>query len=640
MLEKSSTNIIINYCLECGWSISNKMIEEITGNKDPIFYCINCGVKLIKENLNQFDDFNIKTIPKKVDLNTFNQYNDNIEFDKGNIKTLIKNNKKFSKKDILNWIWLVKKFHSFITAHRFMSKYYDEEKVPSLSLMRKRLRSYLGVKQYERLLIKNKLAIKFLKNSMIPKQKQDDQYPYQFYLVYLEDLNLYKLYESQELMNNYNISTYSMSSDGISCLMPVEGFSKKICNTIIKISSRFDDILLSQNQSIYSIDDKLNIYKILAFKLKSGDRILMPRKLKVLVNDNPLDLKDCGFVCEINGKEYITFGKSKLFNIPRFIKKDFDLGFILGQYIAEGSMNIINLTCGTNKNIIMKVSEKVKKVLGIKFRLEQEKRENYKNAFKLRNESLLIKSIFTKGIGLKPALAHQKEIPPFIYNAPSDCVKGFLRGFTLGDATIKEQIRNSINMRNIKVRLYTSSPRLVFGINFLLKRFGIITNLEKIELSKKNPNWHDHYIIHIMGKRNYELLRKFVPETPMPKDKAPGKKCILYLNPWLKKVNIELKELYNYTFHSLYIKGLIGSPIHKLLYQGKNISENYLLRILTDIIKHGVTTPTLNILYSLFRHNTINLINKVKIEKMSYTSKKLITKEGNYISGLNQSYIS
>ncbi|MFX1502471.1 MAG: LAGLIDADG family homing endonuclease [Promethearchaeota archaeon] len=507
------------------------------------------------------------------------KYSDELRNNLLNTKINKSRNIKFTTRDVLDWLKLVEMFYSFITAYHFIKKYFKPQ-------------------------------------------------------------SQFKLIESHELNKNNHFYTYGFDNEGKSTIIKINKIYPNVIKQKIKLSTRFDYLTLESDQSVFRIDDDLEIWEEKADEIEIGNKILTPREFKVIVNNRPIDLKECGLVYSVKTQEYLTFGNEKIWEVPRFIDKSFGLGFILGQFISEGSMNIIDITSGTDKQLIHQVYEMVKRIFKIKFNISIEEKEDFKTLYKLRNESLLVKSIFTKGIGLKPALAHQKEIPPFLYNAPIDCIKGFLRGFILGDATLKEQIRKGTNLRNIKVRLYTSSSKLVFGLNFLFKRLGIISNLEIVKLSEKHPNWHDQYILHIHGKRNFIVLRQFIQEIPEPRDQAPGKKSVISLNPWLRLLNNELKEHFNTNFYNLYSNNQIQFPIHKLIYQGKNTSENYLLTTLEDLKKLGLTPPIFHKLYNILRYNTIDIVIKIKSKNTRYMLKRINTSEGNLISGLSQTYIS
>jgi len=60
MSVKKVKEIFIYYCQVCGWSISKKLLNEITGRKEHIKYCTECGAELIRGNIINDKEFAIK----------------------------------------------------------------------------------------------------------------------------------------------------------------------------------------------------------------------------------------------------------------------------------------------------------------------------------------------------------------------------------------------------------------------------------------------------------------------------------------------------------------------------------------------------------------------------------------------------
>ena len=149
-----------------------------------------------------------------------------------------------------------------------------------------------------------------------------------------------------------------------------------------------------------------------------------------------------------------------------------------------------------------------------------------------------IKLIFTKGLGLEAKHAPFKEIPPFLYNAPIECVKGFIAAFLEGDGSTEDRIRINSSRRDVDIRLFTSSRKLVYGLSFLLKRLGIINSVFKTEFDDiEHPTWYDAYTLRIKGKRNLNILRQIIPKVPEYGKFARGKAPEINLNPWIKKLD-------------------------------------------------------------------------------------------------------
>lgn len=94
--------------------------------------------------------------------------------------------------------------------------------------------------------------------------------------------------------------------------------------------------------------------------------------------------------------------------------------------------------------------------------------------------------------GYRPVHAWEKEVPSVILDAPESCIKGFLRGFRLGDG--------SIFIKKPRIRYHTTSTSIVNGLVFLLLRLGIFPNIYHYNRAKRGH--HDIYEIRI-GSREY-----------------------------------------------------------------------------------------------------------------------------------------
>ncbi len=374
---------------------------------------------------------------------------------------------------------------------------------------------------------------------------------------------------------------------------------------------------LPERSSLFTVDDDLNIIDIPVKEVHEGIPILMPRVIHVTEDHSPLDFSDYGEFSEENGIQYVKNALTKVF---RFVAKDFNLGYILGQYCAEGSMNVVSITCGNNKTEMEKVAYLVEKVFGYKPFIVGRNKEDYKTVFSVESNSILIKLIFSQGLGLKPKHAPFKEIPPFLYNAPIECVKGFIFGFSKGDGSIGEYIRErsfqTSPSRDIDFRLFTSSRRLVFGLSFLLKRLGLNAEISKREFdNEKHPTYYDAYSLRINGKDNLDDLRKFIPNLPEYGKYARGKAPSINLNPWIKLLNIELKDKYKLSLRMLVEKKHIPNMAAKCAQENniRNMSEGNLLKTLDFLHSSGYITPIVNKLCKIFENYTFTNVKTVEI---------------------------
>ena len=263
--------------------------------------------------------------------------------------------------------------------------------------------------------------------------------------------------------------------------------------------------------------------------------------------------------------------------------------------------------------------------------------------YTVKSNTVLAKSIFTKGLGLKPKKAPFKEIPPYLYNAPIECVKGFIASFLEGDGSTEDRIRINSSRSDVDIRLFTSSRKLAFGLSFLLKRLGIVNSVYKAEFDDtEHPTWYDAYTLKIKGKRNLNILREFIPYIPeigyFGRDKEP----VIDLNPWMKKLNVELKENYGLSLRMLSEKGNIPYIAARCAQQNStmNISESKMLDTLDFLIINGYTPPVVNKLWKIFAKNTFTKVKSIEISNEINTIYDLFVPfYGIYIAGIGQIYV-
>ncbi|MFX1295060.1 MAG: anaerobic ribonucleoside-triphosphate reductase [Promethearchaeota archaeon] len=456
-------------------------------------------------------------------------------------------------------------------------------------------------------------------------------------LLYNEDTHLFGLTEISKALVNENISTFGFDKNNQPKIMNVEKLIKHPKRETFEIRTQHGLISVTNSHSLFSVDEELNIVDVAGKDVKIGTPLLMSREINVPENNLPLDLNGC---CECLVENGVHFVKQAVTKAYRFIEKTYELGYILGHYIAEGTMKGVTITCGNDKSEMEKVAKLVKEIFGLPATLGKIHQERYLPVYNVTSRSKLANNIFTKGIGLEPVLSISKEIPPFLYNAPIECIKGFLAGIIIGDGSISDYTKKDSPRRDVYVRIWTSSKKLVFGINFLLKRLGIIARISKREFDQdENPNWHDAYELRIVGKKNLELLREFISEIPdvSGRDTSPT----IDLNPWMKRLNDELKDQHGTSLRKLVTAGLIPFVAAKCAQPtyNRNISESALLKTLEALLELNYITPTGSKLYQLFMKNTLTKVLSIEEEKtMDHVYDLSVPENENFIAGIGQIY--
>lgn len=405
----------------------------------------------------------------------------------------------------------------------------------------------------------------------------------------------------------------------------------------LEIVCKHGSAILSPDQCLFTIDNDCNIIEIKASELKVGTPLLMPRLLEVYSNDKPIDLVKFGKLIIRNNTQYIgQHGKIAY----RYIEKGPYLGTIIGQYEAEGTFpskyqsgTIISVS--VNKLYIQKLQKIIKKALGLEFRIIKRRVEKckkcgsqtvkngvyntcpkckdtiYQEYYELATKTKLAKTIFTKGLELEHAYSYLKELPPFLYNAPLKCQKEFILSYFKGDGS-KRDYRDKGGTFDINFE--TSSRRLVFGLNFLMKKLGVIMSINEHKPPSDRLNSKLMYSMIIRGSSNYEILKSYFNFLPEIDYTTSDIKPSINTQILLRKLNIELQNKYNISLRDLSNREIIpknATYVSTQLKRKTNLSEILLLRTLDGLKRLNLLTPLANRMERIFRYNTFTKVKKI-----------------------------
>ena len=481
----------------------------------------------------------------------------------------------------------------------------------------------------------------------------------QYQRVFIKDL------ENPELLENLN----EFQILGISRkLQPekvnISRFVKGKPQESLEITCSHGSVIITPDQFVFTIDDDGNIIEVKGSDLKVGMPILMPRILRIDPNDEPLDLINCGKLINKNNVQYIEqFAK----NANRFVKKNAKLGEILGQYAAEGTIpskfqpgTVISVS--TDKEYIQKLQKTVKEVFELEFQIQAKRVLKCKNCgsktiekgklnicpkcedgvyneiYELKTKTKLAKAIFTEGLGLKHAYSYSKELPSILYNSPPECEKGFILSYFKGDGS---ELDYRYKGGTFELNFVTTSRRLVFGLNFLMKKLGVIMNVRTHKPSNR-PNSKKLYQMNIRGSSNFEKLKPLFDKLPELNFSTSDIKTAANTQALIRKLNLELQKMRGISLRDLSNKGIIPKNALHIATQLKrktNLSEVLLLKTLDGLKNEKISTPLVEKLENIFRNNTFTRIKKIRSSKIPKTS-YIISVEGlGYCSGTAFIYV-
>lgn len=482
----------------------------------------------------------------------------------------------------------------------------------------------------------------------------------QYQRVFIKDLENPELSEN---LNEFQILGISnkLQPEKVNISRVIKGEPRECLEIICSHGS----VIITPDQFLFTIDEDCNVIEIKGSDLKVGMPILMPRILGIEPNDEPLDLINCGKLTNINNTQYIEqFGKKAY----RFVKKNANLGTILGQYEAEGTIpskyqpaTVISVS--TDYEYIQKLQKILKELFGLEFQIDakrvtkckncgsntiEKEKQNicpkcergiYNEYYVLRTKTKLAKSIFTEGLGIKHAYSYLKELPSFLYNSPTECEKGFILSYFKGDGSEQDYRHKG---GTFTLNFETTSRRLVFGLNLFMKKLGVIMSVSEHDPPSSRPNSKKLYSMMIRGSSNFEKLKQHFDNLPEIDYTTSDLRSSVNKQILLRKLNLELQKIHGISLRDLSNKGIIPKNAVHIATQLKrksNLSEVLLLKTLDGLKNENVVSPLIEKLERVFRNNTFTKIKKIQSSKPSYESYNISVEGLGHCSGTAFIYV-
>jgi len=248
-----------------------------------------------------------------------------------------------------------------------------------------------------------------------------------------------------------------------------------------------------------------------ASSLKVGDYIVIPRFLPMIEKDVE-EFNMSGIINKFpqeiqkeikidNGIKLIHTGKHEAPIIPNCIKVDEDLLWLLGFMIAEGNTQyknrLVRIRLSSEAEYLKKASEIIKNKFGLDTHLNEKLHTLLVSS---RLFALIVKYIFEIIIDKKSS---QREIPAWIMQLPLYKLKHFIEGYWNGDGYHAKGVRKN------RIIFYSSSKELANDVSLALLRFGILSSIIHINLSRRQDYkeyWNKHYKIEAAGLSNNDIL--------------------------------------------------------------------------------------------------------------------------------------
>ena len=220
------------------------------------------------------------------------------------------------------------------------------------------------------------------------------------------------------------------------------------------------------------------IKKVRADKLKIGDRIPVCCKMEHKQTINTIKIGD---------KEEPL---------------DFDLGWFIGAYLAEGCYYSRKITITNKSSHFEKRCKTISKRINTGFKIVNRKgrimphKEKYAKYGEYEGKEYHMSGAKLANFILEHCGKHSlhKKVPAFAYFAPKEFIKGLLRGYFDGDG--------NVNASKQVLRVHSINKKMLGEIGLLLNIFGIFGTIN-VDTTKQN-----HSLYYLLILRKYiELFR-------------------------------------------------------------------------------------------------------------------------------------
>ena len=161
------------------------------------------------------------------------------------------------------------------------------------------------------------------------------------------------------------------------------------------------------------------------------------------------------------------------YKIPEFIDLDYDFGYLIGAYCAEGCMTKHQISISNNDDEYLKRIENwcAKHNLTTKVYIHKDKIQEGWTSQDIRIYSSILCRIIENLCG---KLSHNKYVSNKIVFSNRECILGFLDAYIGGDGCVKMH-KNKIE--NIEVS--SVSHKLLTSIQLMMKNLGVISKMNK-----------------------------------------------------------------------------------------------------------------------------------------------------------------
>ena len=325
-------------------------------------------------------------------------------------------------------------------------------------------------------------------------------------------------------------------------------------NTMLKLTTKGNrEVFVTKAKSVLQLVDG-KIQGVNGKDLRIGDYLPVSKKPLEYTEKLDLNLRDI-----LSPTEYIYGNSICNYTIPEKIPLDYEFGYLVGAYAAEGCMTKHQISIANNDNDYLKPIEDwcARFNLKTKIRQQKDKIQEGWNSQDIRIYSTVLCRILSNICG---NLSHNKFVSQSIVFSNKECIMGFLDAYIGGDGTVKRRsIGNENKYKYSGISATSTSYQMLLDVQIMLKNLEINSKIHKPKKVLSNNRGTLSENIH----QTFELLV----------NNQQGQKLASILNIKEKEKQSKCSELLKESFKFVYceadthVPNMIGGTI---VFQDRN----------------------------------------------------------------------
>ena len=196
--------------------------------------------------------------------------------------------------------------------------------------------------------------------------------------------------------------------------------------------------------------------------------------------------------------------------IPETIIMDYDFGYLLGAYVAEGCVTRHQISISNNDPAYFEPIIRLCERWNLTYKMYKHEDKNQKGwtSSDMRIYSTLLTQILVKLCG---KLSHNKYVSPQIVFSNGECILGLLDAYISGDGCVSSKKRKDGTINPMDVMICSASKNVMIDVMVMLRNLDIDSEVHSMTRQTKNnrgtlpENIHQMYNLTIRNNQSQKL---------------------------------------------------------------------------------------------------------------------------------------